>query len=198
MHDQNRHEHIQATSIAVEDNLDALTITAVYSPPKHNTKYDEYERFFKTLGYRFKARGDYNAKKCLLGLLTHDYNRKRLHKPIRNNLQHLSSREPTYWPSDTNRLPYLLDFCIIRGIPVQKFTVQSCLVLTSDHRPILVTMFTHILSKLKRPSLYKRHTDWDCFREMLDAQINLEIPLKTEVDREEAVANLTNAIQQAA
>jgi ribosomal protein L12E/L44/L45/RPP1/RPP2 len=33
---------------------------------------------------------------------------------------------------------------------------------------------------------------------MLYERINLEIPLKTEVDIEEVVANLTNAIQQAA
>jgi hypothetical protein len=61
----------------VEDNLDELTITGVYCPSKHNTKYDEYERFFKTLGHRFIAGGDYNAKKCLLGFQTHDYKRKR-------------------------------------------------------------------------------------------------------------------------
>jgi hypothetical protein len=33
---------------------------------------------------------------------------------------------------------------------------------------------------------------------MLDAQINWEILLKNEIDIEEAFANLTNAIQQAA
>jgi hypothetical protein len=56
------YEHIQAASISVEDNLEALTITAVYCPPKHNNKYDEYERFFKTLRHRFIAGGDYNVK----------------------------------------------------------------------------------------------------------------------------------------
>ena len=95
-------------------------------------------------------------------------------------------------------MPDLLDFCIIRGVPTQKFTVESCLDLTSDHMPILVTMFTHILGKPKRPSLHNKRTDWDCFRDTLEDRLNLEIPLQTEADIEEAVASLTATIQQAA
>jgi len=95
-------------------------------------------------------------------------------------------------------MPDLLDLCIIRGVPTQKFTVESCLDLTSDHTPILVTMFTRILGKPKRPSLYNKRTDWYCFRDKLEDRLNLEIPLKTEADIEEAVASLTTAIQQAA
>jgi nitrogen regulatory protein PII len=59
-------------------------------------------------------------------------------------------------------------------------------------------MFTHILGKSKKPSLYSKHTDWKCFRETLDEQTTLEIPLKTEVDIEETVENITKAIQHAA
>jgi len=31
-------EHIQATSIVLEDYMGEITVTAVYSPPKHNIK----------------------------------------------------------------------------------------------------------------------------------------------------------------
>jgi exonuclease III len=54
--------HIQATSIVLKDHLGELTITAVYSPPKHNIETIEYEQFFQTLEHRFIAGGDYNAK----------------------------------------------------------------------------------------------------------------------------------------
>ena len=87
-------------------------------------------------------------------------------------------------------------FC--ERIATQKFTVESCLDLTSDRTPILVTMYTHILCIPKKPSLYNKYTDWDAFREMLDARINLAIPLKTDVDIEEADVTLTNAVQQVA
>jgi exonuclease III len=42
-------EHIQVTSIILEDQMGEITATAVYSPPKHNIKTIEYEHFFQTL-----------------------------------------------------------------------------------------------------------------------------------------------------
>jgi hypothetical protein len=60
-----------------------------------------------------------------------------------NNLKHLSTRQPTYWPSDPNKIPDLLDFCVTKGIHTKKLAVASCLELTSGHTPILITVFTH-------------------------------------------------------
>jgi exonuclease III len=57
-----RHENIQATSIGTEDNTEQTTVSAIYCPPKHHNKYDDYDRFFKTLRNLFIAGGDYNAK----------------------------------------------------------------------------------------------------------------------------------------
>jgi hypothetical protein len=87
-----------------------------------------------------------------------------LHKVMKNNnLKHLSTGHPTYWPSDSNKIPYLIDFCVTKEIATKKFTAESCLELTSDHTPILVTMFTHMLEKSKKPFLYSKYTDWNCF-----------------------------------
>jgi exonuclease III len=59
-----RHENILATNIAIEGNIHVgeTTLSAIYCPLKHNNKYDDYDRFLKTLGNRFIAGGDYNAK----------------------------------------------------------------------------------------------------------------------------------------
>jgi hypothetical protein len=46
-----------------------------------------------------------------------------------------------------------------------------------------------------KPSLYSKKSDWNCFRETLDERITLTIPLKTEIDIEEAVENITKVIQ---
>jgi len=59
--------NIQATSNSLEDNIGATTVSAIYCPPKHNNKYEDYERFFKTLGNRFTAGGDFNAKHTFWG-----------------------------------------------------------------------------------------------------------------------------------
>jgi len=85
------------TSIAVEDRSGRITISATYSPLKHIIKKEQYINFFKTLGNRFIAAGDYNA------ILT--YWRSRLILPEGPellkiieavNLAILSTGEPTY------------------------------------------------------------------------------------------------------
>jgi hypothetical protein len=61
-------------------------------------------------------------------------------KPMeKDNLKHLSSGEPTYLPSDRNKLPDLVDFCVTKGIPLDFATVKSCFNLSSDPFPVLIT-----------------------------------------------------------
>jgi len=50
-----KQEHIQATSIALNDEVGELNIAAVYSPPKHTIREVDYIRFFHTLGHRYIA-----------------------------------------------------------------------------------------------------------------------------------------------
>ena len=59
-------------------------------------------------------------------------------------------------------------------------------------------MFTHTLGKPKKPSLYNKKTDWNYFKEILDEHLTLTVPLKTEIYIEEAVEDVTKAIQKAA
>jgi hypothetical protein len=62
----------------------------------------------------------------------------------------------------------------------------------------LINIFAHIPGKSKKPSLYSKKTEWNCFRVTLDELITLEIALKTEIDIEEAAGNITKAIKKAA
>jgi hypothetical protein len=56
------HSFLQATSVTVEDIAGPLTISAVYRPRRHSIQQEELEDFFDTLGLRFIAGDDYNAK----------------------------------------------------------------------------------------------------------------------------------------
>ena len=58
---------IQATSINVRGPFNDIAITAVYCPPKHNLKANQFEKFFHFLGKTFIARGDFNSKSTLWG-----------------------------------------------------------------------------------------------------------------------------------
>ena len=81
---------------------------------------------------------------------------------------------------------------------MKRLSIESSLDLSSDHTPLLVTLYSHIIEKVKGPSLYNKRTNWNYFREKLAELIDIDIPLKTAMDIETAVENLTKAIQTAA
>jgi hypothetical protein len=174
-------------------------MSAIYCPPKHLNKKEHFEGFFKTLGNKFFAGGDYNAKHPTWGSRLITPKGRELLKAMKaNNLQHLSTGEPTYWPTDRNRIPDVIDFCITKGIDTKKCKVETCLDLSSDHLIVMLTVHSQILNKEKQPSLHNSKTDWDAFREKLNSLISLNQPLKTEVDIEPAVEYLTKSNQEAA
>ena len=50
----------------------------------------------------------------------------------------LSTGRPTYWPTDLNKIPDLLDFTVTRGLNTNKLKITSNLELSSDHTPIII------------------------------------------------------------
>jgi endonuclease/exonuclease/phosphatase family metal-dependent hydrolase len=138
--------------VSVEDSTGPLTVSAVYLPPKHTVKQVELAAFYNTLGRRFIAGGDYNAKHTDWGsrLIT-PLGREVLKTMEQLNLHHLSTGEPTYWPSDRNKLPDLLDFCVIKGIPHDSALTRSCYDLSSDHSPVIITLSLRAVDQAPQP-----------------------------------------------
>jgi hypothetical protein len=105
-------DFLQATTVSVEDSVGSLIISAVYLPPKHIVKQKQLETFYNTLGQWFIASGDYNAKHTAWGSHLITPRGRKMYKTMEHlHLRHLSTGEPTYWPSDRYKLPDLLDFC---------------------------------------------------------------------------------------
>lgn len=195
-----KQNHLQATSISVEEWNGPIIIASIYCPPKYAIKKEMFQQFYDTLGPRFIAGGDYNAKHTHWGsrLIT-PKGRELLKTMDANNLDYISTGEPTYWPTDPARLPDVIDFCITKGIPKSRFKVESCLdLLSSDHTPIIVTLSTQIITIEKPLSLTNKSTNWQKFCEFLDETLILDIPLKTNLDIDKATEHLTQSIQQAA
>jgi hypothetical protein len=111
------------------------------------------------------------------------------------NLHHLSPGEPTYWPSDRNKLPDLLDFCVIKGIPQDSAFTRSCFDLSSDHSPVLISLNLRALHQAPQPTLCNRKTNWDYFRRLITTNLTLHVSLKTEAQIEDAVEYYTDLIQ---
>jgi hypothetical protein len=60
--DKHLQEHLQATSVHINDGNNDLTISVIYYPPRHKVDDKKFIDLFKTLCSRFIAGGDYNAK----------------------------------------------------------------------------------------------------------------------------------------
>lgn len=193
-----KRDYIQATSISIEDWNGPLTVTAIYSPPRHTIAKNQYQEFFNTLGNRFLAGGDYNAKHTHWGSRLITPKGRQLYMAMEtNNLKYISTGEPTYWPTDTNKIPDLVDFCVTKGIPLESQTAQSCFDLSSDHSPVLVMISTNILETQPPPYLSSKYTNWIKFRAILDERLDLNIPLKSDGEIDEAVNQLNRIIQEA-
>lgn len=192
-------DHIQASSVVIEDWSGPLTVSAVYTPPRHNIPHEQYNDFFNTLGCRFLAGGDYNAKHTMWGSRLCNPRGRNLLKTIsNNNFQFFSTGEPTYWPSDPQKVPDLLDFFVTKGISQTYIRIDSCLDLSSDHSPIIATLSSSAIT-LDRPlRLSSRLTDWDVFRGLVNENLPLKISLKTPDEIENAVELFNNTIQKSA
>jgi hypothetical protein len=89
----------------VEDSTGPITVSAVYLPPKHTVKQVQLAAFYSTLGRRFIAGDDYNAKHTDWGsrLIT-PRGRDILEMMEQLNFHHFFTGEPTYWSSERQQI----------------------------------------------------------------------------------------------
>ena len=197
---KNTDDYLQATTVTIEDWNGPITLSAVYCPPKHTIKCEMFSSFFKELGHRFIACGDYNAKHPWWGSRspTPSPRGRQLYEAMqKNHLFTLSTGEPTYWPSDKHKLPDLIDFAVVKGINPNYFTAKSCLDLSSDHSPVIITLNTKIQSNKKISQLYNKKTNWTKYKEFLNNSLSCNISLKTPDELENAIENLNIQIHKA-
>lgn len=194
-----RYEHIQATNIQIKDEKGPITISALYCPPKHNITTEQYSKFFNTLGNRFIAGGDFNAKNTIWGSRLTNNRGKNLLKAIQHtNAKHLSTGEPTYWPTDPNKIPDLLDFCVIKNLERKKFKISSRLELSSDHSPIMIEYTEKIEKTTKSTQFCNSKTCWDSYKEYIERYLDCKIALKTPENIESAILHFNDTVIQAA
>ncbi|KAL4141592.1 hypothetical protein QTP88_004208 [Uroleucon formosanum] len=110
-HEKYSENHIQATSVIVNDGINNLIFTAIYCLPQgREIKLTE---FFPTLGTRFIARGDYNSKNTHWNSRLIAPKGSALLKAASNiNADIISTINTTYWQSDQNKIPDLLRYIL--------------------------------------------------------------------------------------
>jgi exonuclease III len=109
---------IQSAIVKIQLSHRPITIAAIYSPPRHSISSKDYEEYLSFLGPQFIAAGDWNAKHTTWGSrLKTTKGRNLLRTMTELNINFLPTGEPTYWPTDRNKTPDLLDFALMKGIP---------------------------------------------------------------------------------
>ncbi len=172
--DPYRLEYIQATTVEINTCSGKIRVSAIYCPPKFNNNKEIYLKFLAKLGQKFILGGDFNAKHTNWGSrLTNSKGRALFSAIEEKKLSYLSTGEPTYWPTDPNKIPNLINFFITKGIDNKRCKVESSYDLSSDHSPIVLNVHESVQEIQKPPTLSNRNTNWKRFREILDTQINL-------------------------
>jgi len=175
-----------------------IVVASLYSPPKHNIKTERYVELLKNTEIRFIIGGDFNAKHTHWGWrLISAKGRELLETINEHKCEAISTGKPTYWPTDTEKFPDLIDFYIIKNISSNYIQIEDNLELSSDHSPIILTLSESIIQKPRNPVLVNKKTDWEGFRMTIDQRIQLSVSIQTEkLDFE--VEKFINNIQQAA
>ena len=189
----------QVTVIGVNAVRQKFLVGALYCPPRHNLKRNDYMEVLKQLGERFILGGDFNAKHEYWGSRLTTTKGRELKAAIDQiGCKVFSTGKPTYWPTDLQKVPDLLDFFICKKIATNFMKVEEVLDLNSDHSAVILTISETAIQKEVRPVLVNRTTDWDSFRKDLDSELNLSVPLKTSAELDIAVEKYVSIIQTAA
>jgi hypothetical protein len=117
--------------------------------------------------------------------------------PKKKNYSFLTTGNPTYWPTDPNKHPDLLDFFVTNGISSTYTAIEPTYDLSSDHSPLIATTSTSPIYVQPIPRLHNSWTNWSKYRTKLHEEINLHISLKSCTEVEEATNNLISLLQEA-
>lgn len=190
--------YIQATNICIEEIFQNLAISSIYCPPRYSITKDQYNSFFKSLGPRFIAAGDYNAKHTYWGSRLISPRGRVLYDSVSvMGLNIISSGQPTYWPTDQNKIPDVIDFGVTKGLPPELFEVQASLDLSSDHSPTIVTICSP-QKIVTSDVLLSQKVNWLRYRKYISAHCSHNVPLKTPKDIDDCLNNLNRHIAKAA
>ena len=192
-------EEFQVTSITLKTSAGAITVGAIYSPPRHNLKRGDYLSLLQSFPGKFILGGDFNSKHTSWGSRLTNAKGTELYQAIQEHRCEVhTTGKPTYWPTDLNKLPDLIDFFISKNLSPGFIEVTEEFDLDSDHSPIVLTLSAAIIKKGRLPTLTNCHTDWDVFQAELITRINLRVPLTTSDELEEEVLKFVADIQHAA
>ena len=65
LHSEISQKCVQVTTVKIQTNSNYIHMSAVYTPPRHKITFQKWEQYFQSLGDKYIAVGDFNAKHTL-------------------------------------------------------------------------------------------------------------------------------------
>lgn len=195
---ETKSEAIQSIAVTMKTEVGDITIASIYCPPGPKIKHNDFSEFLKTLGNRFIAGGDWNAKHIRWGSRTTLTRGRALNSAVRSiNGDYVSFGSPTHWPTDPTKKPDVIDFFVVKNIAMNSIDCGETDItkeLDSDHSPINMDMYNSAILKEVTTSITNKKTDWKAFREELNSIVTLKNPIDTQQQIEDEVALITEQI----
>jgi hypothetical protein len=162
-------------------------------------KRGDYLKLLQHFTGKFIIGGDFNSKINYWGSRLTNSKDTALYQAIKDcHCEVHTKGKPTYWQTDVNKIPDLLDFFVSKHLSSSFIDVTEEFDLDSDHSPIVLTLSETIIKKPRNPTLTNNHTYWDKFRKTLTDKINLRVALTTTDELEDGVWKFATDIQHSA
>jgi hypothetical protein len=147
---------------------------------------------------RFIAAGATIAK-TYYGALASQQRKDELSRVLHENkYSYLSKGTPTYWPTDDQKIPDLLDLFMTNGKSTSYAEIKASFDLSSEHSSIIATINTTIPVRQSPPRLHNSQTIWETYRALVRATLHAAVKLKEQEDVQIASDNFICILQHAA
>lgn len=192
-------EEVQLIMIKITSTKQDFNVGSVYCPPRYNIKKNIFKDLLSASGSRFLLGGDYNAKHIDWGSRMTSTRGRELRKAIQEvGCCYHSTETPTYWPTDANKIPDLIDFFISKRISSNFLNLEDNFDLDSDHSAVILNLSEKVIKKQSKPTLVNRTTDWVSFKHDIIRNVNLNAELQTEDQLDSEVEGFIKLIQETA
>lgn len=190
---------LQATSVCIELIDGSLVCSSAYCPPNQKLTAEELSKFLSSLGHKFIAAGDFNAKHPYWGSRLTTSRGRQLIKVIWDSGYDISScGQPTYWPTDRRKVPDLIDFAITKNINRNKISSSAVQDLSSDHSPVIVEYLSVVKFDKVTVNLTNKQTNWIKYKKYISSHLIIQTSLNNESEINLALKNFNNLLIEAA
>ncbi|CAD7082579.1 unnamed protein product [Hermetia illucens] len=182
----------------MQDCFGHICVAEIYCPPKLKISAKQFDELFNSLGTRFIAAGDYNAKSPQWGSqLTTPKEKELTNQYLRTTLHRITGGSDTYWLSNPNKISNIIDFGVAKNVNSNLIKVVTTN-LSLDHSPTIITLSDTPALTYVEPRLVNTRTNWVKYHSRFDNTFCPKIILKTKEDTDNVIDYLVATIKKCA